>query len=106
MATIDVPPSTDTNALVTAIERANATGDAIRLLAGTHLTKPGLRLRTPIGPKGLVMTGPKPGRLIPPARIQRPDDSIGVNPPGRTDDNYGLFLVPSAPTKQELAGIR
>src|SRR5262245_13800004 len=78
VATNDFPPSTNHEALVKAIERANSTGDAIRLLAGTHLTKPGLRLLTPIGANGLVMTGPKPGTLVKPARIQRPDDSIGV----------------------------
>src|SRR5207253_1948237 len=102
---VDIPPSNDTDALITAIQTASGRGDALRLLSGTHLTKPGLRLLTPIGPKGLVMSGPKPGPLTPPARIQRPDRSIGINPPGRTDENFGIFLIPSAPTEAELAGI-
>ena len=102
---IDVPPSNNTDALISAIQAASEKGEAVRLLSGTHLTKPGYRLLTPIGPKGLVMSGPKPGPLVPPARIQRPDRSIGIDPPGRTDDNFGIFLIPSAPTKAELAGI-
>ncbi len=97
---IDLPPSDNTDALAKAIERATSTGDPIRLLAGTHFTKPGLRLLTLIGPKGLVLNGPRT------ARIQRPDRSIGTNPPGRTDDNYGIFFIPSAPTKPEIAGIQ
>ena len=96
--TVDVPPSNDTDALIKAIQTASEEGEAVRLLSGTHLTKPGFRLLTPIGPRGLVMSGPKPGPLTPPARIQRPDRSIGTDPPGKTDDNYGIFLIPSAPT--------
>lgn len=103
---IDLPPSNDPDALAKAIETATSTGEPLRLLAGTHFTKPGLRLFTPIGPKGLALTGPGVGQIPGVARIQRPDLSIGTNPLGRTDDNYGVFFVPSDPTREEIAGIK
>jgi hypothetical protein len=103
---ITLPPSQDTEALANAIQAATSTGQPLQLLAGTHLTRPGFNLFTPIGPNGLVMTGPKPGPFSPPALIKRSDHSIGINPPGKTDDNHGIFFVPSAPTQTEIASVQ
>jgi hypothetical protein len=104
---IELPPSDNTESLSIAIERATTTGEPLRLLPGTHLTKPGVRLLTPIGPKGLTMTGPGTIATLNAnvARIQRPDRSIGADPSKRTDDNYGIFFIPAAPTNEEIAGI-
>src|SRR5437016_980246 len=104
---IDLPPSDNTDSLSKAIEQATTTGEQLRLLPGTHFTKPGVRILTPIGPKGLTLTGPGPIAPLKSnvARIQRPDRSIGTDPLKRTDDNYGLFLIPAVPTKEEIAGI-
>lgn len=89
--TIQLPPSGDTSALTNAIEMATATNQSLVLLPGVHLTRPGYNLTIPIGPNGLHLSG------TPDALIQRPDQSIGTNPLHRTDNNYGLFLVPARP---------
>jgi hypothetical protein len=98
--TIQLPPSGDTNALTNAIETATATNQPLVLLPGVHFTKPGYNLTIPIGPNGLNLSGTVD------ARIQRPDYSIGDNLLHRTDNNYGLFLVPARPLIPELAEMR
>jgi hypothetical protein len=108
---IELPPSDNTESLSRAIEQATTTGEPLRLLPGTHLTKPGVGIRTPIGPKGLTLTGPGSittlaGNVGNVARIQRPDHSIGTGPQKRTDDNYGIFFVPAPPTPEEVARIQ
>ena len=89
--TIQLPPSGDTDALTEAIKTASATNQPLVLLPGAHLTKPGYNLTIPIGPNGLDMSGTSD------ALMQRPNCSVGCNPLQRTDDNYGLFLVPARP---------
>src|SRR5438105_962317 len=98
---IQVSPSNDVNALAEAIRQATASGEPLVLLPGVHLTKPGLRLVTQIGPKGLVMGGSKPDPFGRVAQIQRPNFSVGKDPPHITDDNYGIYFVPSRPTEPE-----
>ena len=97
---IQLPPSGDINTLANAIETATATNQPLVLLPGVHYTKPGYNLSIPIGPHGLSLTGTAA------AHIQRPDHSVGDNPLHRRDDNFGIFLVPSAPTTAEVAGIQ
>ena len=101
---IQLPPSSDVNALANAIQQATTSGEALVLLPGVHLTKPGIKPLTPIGPKGLVM-GSNPGPLTV-ATIQRPKFTVGNNSRHITDDNYGIFFIPSHPTRQELAGLQ
>ena len=101
---IQLPPSNDVDALANAIQQATHNGEPLVLLPGLHLTKPGLKPLTPIGPKGLVMGG-KPGPLGAVATIQRPRQSVGNNPQHITDDNYGLFLIPSEPGKPEIDAL-
>ena len=101
---IELPPSSDVNALANAIQQATTSGEPLVLLPGVHLTKPGIKPVTQIGPKGLVMGGtPRPLTF---ATIQRPRLSVGNNPQHLTDDNYGLFFVPSHPTRTELKGLQ
>ena len=49
--------------------------------------------------------GGNPGPLTV-ATIQRPKFSVGDNPQHVIDDNYGIFFIPSQPTKPELAGLQ
>ena len=102
---VQIPPSNDVNALAKAIHKATTAGEALELLPGVHLTKPGVKLTTPIGPKGLVMRGSKPDASGQVARIQRPDFSIGTDPRHVIDDNYGIYLIPAPPGPQELLGL-
>src|SRR4051794_32530476 len=97
--TIQLPPSSDTSALTNAIETATATNQSLVLLPGVHLTKPGYELTIPIGPHGLHLSGTSD------TLIQRPDTSIGNNPLHRTDNNYGLFLIPARPLIPEPADM-
>jgi len=101
---VQLPPSNDVNALADAIQQATTSGEPLELLPGVHLTRPGIQPLTFIGPKGLAMGGP-PGPLTV-ATIQRPNFSVGNNPRQITDDNYGLFFIPSPPTDPETAGLR
>jgi hypothetical protein len=101
---IQLPPSNDVNALATAIQQATASGQPLDLLPGVHLTKPGFQPLTPIGPNGLVMGGPTGPLTI--ATVQRPSFSVGDNPRHSTDDNYGLFFIPSKPGKPEMKGLQ
>src|SRR2546421_2341409 len=89
--TIHLPPSSDTSALTNAIETATATNQALVLLPGVHLTRPGYGQTIPIGPNGLHLSGTSD------ALIQRPEKSIGKNELSRKDNNYGLFLIPARP---------
>lgn len=102
---VQIPPSNDVNALGKAIHKATTAGEALELLPGVHLTKPGVKLTTQIGPKGLVMRGSNPNASGQVARIQRPDFSIGTDPRHVVDDNYGIYLIPEPPGPQELLGL-
>src|SRR4249920_1462484 len=95
---IQLPPSTNVDALVDAIRRATLSGEPLVLMLGVHLTKPGVKLVTKIGPKGLVMAGTRTTPLGPFTVIQRPDFSIGTPPQNIKDNNYGLYFVPSRPS--------
>ena len=99
---IVLAPSNDTSVLAAAIQRASATGQPLQLLPGRHFTQPGYNLDIPIGPLGLQMSAAPLGTAI----VQRPDLSIGSNPLGRTDNNFGICLVPAPPTEQEIGGIQ
>jgi len=98
---IQLPPSTNVDALVDAIRRATLSGEPLVLMPGVHLTKPGVKLVTKIGPKGLVMAGTRTTPLGPFTVIQRPDFSIGTPPQNIKDNNYGLYFVPSRPSSVE-----
>ncbi len=63
---IQLPPSNDVNALVNAIETANATNQPLILLPGVHFTKPGYNVTIPIGPNGLNMV------VLPPLEVSGP----------------------------------
>ena len=102
---IQLPPSNDVNALANAIQQATRSGEPLLLLPGAHLTKPGIKLVTPIGPNGLVMTSSNPGPLTF-ATIERLKDSVGNNRQHETDDNYGIYFIPSHPTKPELKTLQ
>lgn len=80
---IQLPPSSDTDALTNAIETATATNQPLVPLPGVHFTKPGYNLTIPIGPHDLNLSGPAD------AFIQPPDHSIGKNVLHRTDNNFG-----------------
>ncbi|HEY7334155.1 MAG TPA: hypothetical protein VH639_04665 [Bryobacteraceae bacterium] len=102
---IELPPSSNVDALANAIQQATTSGEPLVLLPGVHLTKPGIKPVTPIGPNGLVMAGSNSGPLTF-ATIQRPKFSVGNNPQHKTDDNYGIFFIPSHPTRPELKNLQ
>jgi hypothetical protein len=94
---IQLSPSGDKDALTNAIKTATATNQSLVLLPGVHFTKPGYKLTIPIGPNGLDLSGTSD------ALVQRPGCSIGRNSLQRTDNNYGLFLLPARPLIPEPA---
>jgi hypothetical protein len=102
---IQLPPSSDFNALADAIHKATISGEPLVLLPGVHLTKPGIQPLTPIGPKGLVM-GSAPIPLVTAATIQRPSFSVGNNPQHATDDNYGILFIPAQPGNAETETLQ
>jgi hypothetical protein len=103
---IQLPPSDDVNALAHAIHEATTSGEPLVLLPGVHLTKPGHQLTTPIGPKGLVLSGkPRRSPLLPGTTVQRPEFSVGDNPQHLTDENYGLYFIPCHPSDPEIASL-
>jgi hypothetical protein len=106
---IVLPPSNDQHALVNAIRQAATTDRTLLLEPGIHYTAPGVLQMIPIGPQGLHIgsTNPLPFPIDPGApsaaktMIKRPDHSISQAAP---NFNYGLFFIPSPPTKSEIAG--
>lgn len=101
MSPIILDPSDSQEALVNAIEEASRQKVPLWLKPGTHLTKPGREQEIAIGKNGLHLT------IVPEspqgsAVIKRPDVAINPKAP---DFNYGLFFIPSAPTKAEVDGI-
>jgi hypothetical protein len=106
MPPIVLPPSPSHDALVVAIQQASALNVPLLLEPGTHFTKPGRLQKIAIGSNGLQLgLAPAPAtppQGSPPAVIKRPDFAINLQ---ASDDNYGLFFIPSAPTDAELSGI-
>jgi hypothetical protein len=108
MPPIVLPPATNHDTLVDAIQRASALNVPLLLEPGTHFTKPGRGRpqQIAIGSNGLQL-GPASPPVTPPqgsqpAVIKRPDFAIDPKAP---DDSYGLFFIPSPPTDAELSGI-
>ena len=94
-------PSDDPNHLAHAIATANRRNQRILLMPGQYLTKPGRGHQIPLNANGIKMTG----SLLPlfSTTIKRPDH--GINP-ASTDNNFGVYFVPSKPTEAEWASIR
>jgi hypothetical protein len=101
MNTINLPSSNDQNILVDKIRLANQSKAVLNLLPGPHLTKPGYNQKIPIDKNGLHITGSLGTGGC--SSIQRPDHAIDLN---RSDNNYGLFFIPSEPTPEDWASIR
>jgi hypothetical protein len=103
---IILPPSTDPDALVTAIKLAVDTGATLQLQLGTHFTRPGVNKSIAVGAKGLrieSVASPLPLAVShKTGRLQRPDHAVDLGSP---DDNYGLFFKPAAPTDDEIAAL-
>lgn len=100
LPSITLWPSNDTEKLVSAIAEANRDNKRIILRPGPHLTKPGIRRKIQIGPYGLHISGTLSiGEF---SSIRRPVNSIAL--PG-SDDNYGLYFIPSKPANAEWSTI-
>lgn len=84
MATMVLAPSDDQTALVTAIEKASTRGLLLRLLPGTHFTRPGRGQLIRLGANGLRMNAAPAGKTASgsgAATIKRPDHSIDLSHP-------------------------
>jgi hypothetical protein len=102
MATpITLLPSSDNQVLVNTLKQANLENRVIRLMPGPHLTKPNHGEEIPINANGLHIKGTLSAAEF--STIKRPDNAIDLK---ASDNNYGLFFIPSVPTQQELDAIK
>lgn len=97
--TVSVNPATDN--LAERINHAIEIGDFdVELLAGTHLTTPGVRKKIRV-PKNATLTVRTSSSAKTRPVILRPKQSVDAE---RPDDNYGLFFAPEPPTPADVQG--